>query len=37
VLDLLLAALKASVPFDNGNVTGRDPEGASIASSRRFY
>ena len=35
VLDLLLVALKPPVQIDDGNITGRDPKGASIAGSRR--
>jgi hypothetical protein len=35
VLDLLLVALKPSVQIDDGNITGRDPKGASIAGSTR--
>jgi len=36
VLDLLLVALKPSVQIDDGNITGRDPKGASIAGSSIF-
>jgi hypothetical protein len=28
VLDLLLVALKPSVQIDDGNITGRDPQGS---------